>query len=47
VLQEGIFFMFELIRAHYGGGPVLSALLAEELLPSVFRRVRKIAKNDY
>jgi len=39
--------MVELIRVHYGGSPVLSALLAEELLPSVFRGVRKIAKNDY
>jgi hypothetical protein len=37
--------MVELIRVQYGGSPVLSALLAEE--PSVFLRVRKIAKNDY
>jgi hypothetical protein len=39
--------MVELIPVRYGGSPVLSALLAEELLHSVFRRVRKIAKNGY
>jgi hypothetical protein len=37
--------MVEQIRVHYGGSPVLSALLAEEILPSVFRRVRKIAEK--
>jgi hypothetical protein len=46
-IKKGFFFMVELIRIHYGGSPVLSALLAEELLPSVFRRVLKITKNDY
>jgi hypothetical protein len=39
--------MVELIRVHYVGSPVLSALLAEEILRSIFRRVRNIAKNDY